>query len=121
MSVCPKSQPDNAFYLKPLSDPQDCWLSSVTIEHNMLKKMALKSVGIDGYYNNHSLKVTTATRLFEVGDDEQLTMQRTGHSSTAVRSYKRIGEKLRPLTSNILNINNITICLHFAMWIKWTW
>ena len=30
-------------------------------------------------------------------------MQRTGHSSTAVRAYKRIGEKLKPLTSDVLN------------------
>ena len=73
----------------------------------MLQKMLpnlFKSAGIDGYYyTNHSLKATTTTRLLEAGVDEQFIMQRNGHSSTAVRSYKRIGEKLRPLTSDVLN------------------
>ena len=44
-----------------------------------------------------------ATRLFEAKVDEQLIMQRTGHTSTAVRSYKRVGEKLRAVTSDALN------------------
>ena len=72
----------------------------------MLQKMVpnlFKSTGIDGYYINHSLKATAATPLFEAGVDEQLIMQRTGHSNTAVMSYKRIGEKLQPLTSDVLN------------------
>jgi len=30
-------------------------------------------------------------------------MQRPGHASTAVRSYKRVGEKLRAITSDVLN------------------
>ena len=47
-----------------------------------------KAAGIPGHFTNHSLKVTSATRLFEARVDEQLIMQRTGHTSTAVRSYK---------------------------------
>ena len=61
------------------------------------------SAGIDGHFTNHSLCATTATRLFEAKVDEQLIMQRTGHTSTAVRSYKRVGEKLRAVTSDVLN------------------
>ena len=30
-------------------------------------------------------------------------MQRTGHALSAVRAYKRIGEKLRAVTSDVLN------------------
>ena len=30
-------------------------------------------------------------------------MQRTGHSSSAVRTYKHVGEKLRTETSDILS------------------
>ena len=53
---------------------------------------------------NHSLRATAATRLFEAGVDEQLIMQRTGHLTTAgVRSYKRVGENLRSITSDVLN------------------
>ena len=62
-----------------------------------------ESAGFDGHFTNHSLRATTATRLFEAKVDEQLIMQRTGHTSTAVRSYKRVGEKLRAVTSDVLN------------------
>ena len=59
---------------------------------------------LSGYYTNHSLRATSATRLFEAGIDKQLIMQRTGHSTTtAVRSYKCTGEKLRAVTSDVLN------------------
>ena len=47
---------------------------------------------------------TAATRLFEVGVDEQLIMQRTRHrSSDSVHSYKRVTENLKHVTSHVLN------------------
>ena len=50
------------------------------------------------------MRSTAATRLFEAGIDEQLIMLRTGHSTTSgVRSYKRVGEKLKSTTSDVLN------------------
>ena len=30
-------------------------------------------------------------------------MQRTGHTSSAMRAYKHVGEKMRALTSDVLN------------------
>ena len=90
--MCPKDRPDNAFYLKPLSNPKlDCWFCKVPLGHNVLQQVVpnfFKAAGIPGHYTNHSLRVTSATRLFEACVDEQLIMQRTGHSSTAVRTYK---------------------------------
>ena len=48
--------------------------------------------------------MTSATRLFDAEVDEQLIMMRTGHSSTdGVRAYKRTSDKLRQLTSDVLN------------------
>lgn len=91
----------------PLSKPKhDCWFCKVPIGHNALQQVVpnlFKAAGIAGHYTNHSLRATSATRLFEASVDEQLIMQRTGHCSTAVRAYKRIGEKLKPLTSDVLN------------------
>ena len=44
------------------------------------------------------------TRLFENDVDEQLIMQRTGYSTTSgMRSYKRIEEKLKAIMSDVLN------------------
>ena len=107
MSKCPKDCPDGAFYLKPLNNPKgDCWFCKVSIGHNVLQQMIpnlFKAAGIQGHFTNHSLRATSATRLVEAQIDEQLIMQSTGHSSTAVRAYKRIGEKLHQML--------LTICL----------
>ena len=107
MSKCPKDRPDSAFYLKPLNNPKaDCWFCKILIGHNVLQQIIpnlFKAAGIEGHYTNHLLRATGATRLFEAQVDEQLIMQRTGDTSTAVRSYKRIGQKLKSVTSDALN------------------
>ena len=105
---CPPDSPDNAFYLKPLSKPAgDTWFQPHPVGHNILGsvvKRLCEAAGLQEHYTNHFLHATAATRLFEAGVDEQLIMQHTGHSTTAaVRSYKRIGEKLRCVTSDVLN------------------
>jgi len=67
----------------------------------------MKAAGYEGQYTNHSLKVSTATRLYSAGVDEQLIMDRTSHSSvTGVRTYKRKVEKLQEITSDVLNTAN---------------
>ena len=107
VSKCPVDRPDGAFYLKPLAKPTDtCWYQKTPVGHNVLQKTVRRlceSAGFDGHFTDHSLRATTATRLFEAKVDEQLIMQRTGHTSRAVRSYKRVGEKLRVVTSDELN------------------
>lgn len=90
----------------------DVWYTNVAVGHNTLAntvKTLCKRGEIAGHFTNHSLRATAATRLFEAGIDEQLIMQRTGHSSnTGVRSYKRVGEKLRQITSDVLNKGELT-------------
>ena len=64
----------------------------------------MRSAHIPGYFTNHSLCVTAATRLYDASVDEDTIMQRTGHrSSQGVRMYKRETEKLKELSSNVLN------------------
>ena len=107
VSKCPVDRPDGAFYLKPLAKPtQTCWYQKTPVGHNTLQKTVSRlcdSAGFDGHFTNHSLRATSATRLFEAKVDEQLIMQRTGHASSAMRAYKRVGEKLRAVTSDVLN------------------
>ena len=63
-----------------------------------------KAGGILGYKTNHSLQVTTVTRLFQSGIDEQLIMSRTGHRSIdGIRKYKRISNEQKEATSEVLN------------------
>ena len=39
------------------------------------------------------MHVSTATRMYDKGFDEQLISEKTGHHSVAVRSYKRTSSK----------------------------
>ena len=59
---------------------------------NTLQRMVselCKTAGVSGFKTNHSLRVTTAIRLFQNGLDEQLIMERTDHRSLdGVRGYK---------------------------------
>ena len=92
-SLCPHDRPDNAFYLTPLVIPRkDCWFKKVPLGHCKLSEVVpslMRSAGISGYFTNHSLRVTAATRLYDATVDEDTIMQRTGHrSSQGVRMYK---------------------------------
>lgn len=107
-SRCPVDRSPNAFYLKPLSAPRGhVWYGKVALGHNTLQNTVprlMKSANFPGYYTNHSLRVSAATRLFYSGVDEQAIMSVTGHSSTdGVRAYKRMSEKLKEFTSDVLN------------------
>ena len=108
MARCSPDRPPNAFYLQPLAEPRgDIWYSKTPCGHNALQKVVpglMKSAGYSGYYANHSLRASCATRLFDSGVDEQLIMNRTGHDSKeGVRAYKRTTTKLNELTSDVLN------------------
>ena len=107
LSLCPAEPKRNSFYLKPLKKPTThCWYSREPLGHNKLSQVVsemCKEAGIVGYYTNHSLRATSATRLFNAGADEQLIMERTGHRSIdGVRSYKRTSENQQQEISDIL-------------------
>ena len=109
-SKCPSTRPKDAFYLQPLKKPtENCWYSPRPIGHcsldNTVSRLC-KSAGIEGYKTNHSLRVTTATRLFQAGVDEQLIMERTGHHSTdGIRTYKRSSVQQQEKISDILSLS----------------
>ena len=44
---------------------------------------------MSGFYSNHSLRSTCATKLYQKNVDEHLIQEQTGHISLAIRSYKR--------------------------------
>ena len=106
-SRCPENRPHNAFYLKPLTKYSECryWYAAVPVGVNMLGnvvKNLCKAAGFDGYFTNHSLRATAATRLFEADVDEQLIKLKTGHTSDAVRSYKRPNDRQLCTISDIV-------------------
>ena len=66
-----------------------------------MKKLT-DAAGFVGNFTCHSFRATVASRLFENGIDEQLIQEQTGHSSTAVRRYKRTSDSLKRKVSNVL-------------------
>ena len=109
IKLCPQDRPGHAFYLQPLKKPkQDCWFTVKPLGHNTLDNMVremCKDAGITGHKTNHSLRATTATRLFHAGVDEQLIMERTGHRSMdGVRCYKRTSQEQHEVLSDIVNL-----------------
>ena len=93
-SLCPPDRPSNIFYLQPLQKPtKEQWYSTRPVGHSTLKttvKRMCSKAGLVGYYTNHSLRATAATRLHHHNIEEQQIMERTGHcSAEAVRSYKK--------------------------------
>ena len=107
-SLCPPGRPMDAFYLLPLPKPRpDCWFSTKPIGRNTLDRTVARlcqKAGIPGYRTNHSLRATTATRLYQAGVDEHFVMERTGHRSLeGVRSYKRTSMAQQENLSDILN------------------
>ena len=94
----PKERKTDNFYLTPLKKPRDdgVWYCITPIGHNLLSqtvKRLCQVAGISGFKTNHSLRVTSATRLFQSGLDEQLIMSRTGHRS--VEGYECTRELVR--------------------------
>jgi integrase len=61
-----------------------------------------KEAGFDGFFTNHSLRATAATRLYAAGVDEQLMAGKTGHRSSAIRNYKRTSEEQLQSVSNLI-------------------
>ncbi len=107
-SLCPDSA--TAFYLQPANKPTEAvWYTSKPLGHNTLSKTICrlcKTSGIEGFKTNHSLRATAATRLYELGVDEQMVMERTSHRSLeGVRSYKRTTSQQQQVLSDILSSN----------------
>lgn len=95
-----------AFYLRPLVKPSgDVWYSCQPQGMKQLTKTVQKlcqQAGLSGYYSNHSLRASAASRLYQHRFDEQLICETTGHRSSSVRSYKRTSEEQKKEISDAL-------------------
>ena len=100
LSKLPKTRTCTAMYLQPRKKySPHSWFLNKPVGVNTLRRMSLKELcktaGLPGYYTNHSLRSSCATRLYVNDIDEQLIQEVTGHRSLAVRSYKRTCEAQR--------------------------
>lgn len=99
-----------AFYLRPLVKPsENVWYSCQRQGIHQLTKTVKRlcsAAGLEGFFTNHSLRATAASRLYEKQFDEQLICETTGHRSSAVRSYKRTSDGQRKAISDALIAGN---------------
>lgn len=103
-----------AFYLRTNVNWQQCplWYTCQPIGKNQLNdylKNLMRSAGYFGNFTNHSLRATTATRLFHGKCDEQLIAEQTGHSSNAIRRYKKSNIAQKQDVSRILSGEKKTV------------
>ena len=106
LSLLPKTCTCNAFYLQPRKKYfAKSWFVNKPAGVNKLRNVVrdiCHAARLPGYYTNHSLRSTTATKLYHNNIDEQLIMEITGHRSLAVQSYKRTCGKQRKLASRCI-------------------
>ena len=107
MSHVPEDAPGNAFYLRPLKEPKgNVWYYKIAAGRESLGNVVantMKRAGFEGYYTNHSLRRTCATRLYDKGFPEQLIQETTGHrSADGVRCYKRTSSSAKRKASEIV-------------------
>ena len=81
----------NAFYRSALKCPQlTCWYSNVPVGHNKLAptvKWLCDQAEISGYRTYHSLRATAATRMYDMGINEQLICEKTGERTEVIKTY----------------------------------
>ena len=95
LSKLPPNRSCASLYLQPkanCNEDDPYWYHDRPIGVNRLQKVVstmCSQAGLPGYYTNHSLYSTAATRLYHNKFEEQVIQEITGHRSLAVRSYKR--------------------------------
>ena len=75
--------------------------ASVNRLRNVVKNIGEKAK-LPGFYSNHSLCSTPATKFYHNNVDEQLIHEITGHRSLATCSYKRTSDQQRKFASKCI-------------------
>ena len=106
MNLLPVWGSKQNFYVQSLKKPKPfCWYSTMPVGINNVRKVIgrlLKDAGLDGYFTNHSLRRTCATRLFQAGTSSKLVKEITGHVSDAVNKYQSTSDAQRMAVSSII-------------------
>ena len=86
-----------AFYMQPVqkqpADPSRAWYKNMAVGVNPPKNMMTKVselARLPVRYTNHSLRATSASKMFVSGVPEKIVAEVTGHKSVeALRQYER--------------------------------
>ena len=90
MRKLPPKQRSSSLYLRPLRRyTERVWFRDSPTGINTLRstvKNLCNEAGLERLFMNHSLRATTARRMYNGNCPEQVIQERTGHRSLAVRS-----------------------------------
>ena len=93
-------------YLHSLKKPKPyVWYGESPLGINKVRsvvKEMLRDVGLDGFFTNHSLHRTAASRLYQAGQNVKLIKEVTGHISNAVEKYEITSDQQRMDISSII-------------------
>ena len=107
INLLPEKRDESSFYFQPLSKPKPhMWFSLQSAGHNKLEgvvKGIMSAAGSVGNFSNHSLRASTATRLYRAGVSDQLIKEQTGHRSNAIESYKRTSDIQKRNVSRVIS------------------
>ena len=106
MNLLPRGGLRKNLYLHSLKKPKPAlWYTTTPLGVNKVRSVVkdmLKSAGLDGFFTNHSLRRTAATRLFQSGQNVKLIKEVTGHISDAVEKYETTSDAQRMRISSII-------------------
>ena len=105
----PVNRKCSALYLRPVKNyTPNHWYYDRPVGVNKLQSVVrdvCKKAGLEGFYTNHSLRSTAATRLYQQNIPEQVIQEITGHWSLAVRGYKHTCDaQKKEATACIFNV-----------------
>ena len=99
-----------SFYLRPLRYVPETgkpWFVNVSVGINTLKTVLpnlSKEAGLSTKYTNHSLRATSATRMYRQDIPEKVIAETTGHQSLAgLRAYENTSLSQKRLVTKTLN------------------
>ena len=106
ISLLPKTGLKPNLYLHSLKlTKPNLWYCETPLGINKVRSVVsdmLKHAGLDGFFTNHSLRRTAATRLFRAGKNVKLIKEITGHVSNAVEKYEITSDEQRMELSSII-------------------
>ena len=109
MSKLPLKRKTNALYLRLKANySPTVWYVDRPVGVNTLQSVVnnvCKEAGLNGYFTNHSLRATSATRMYQSNLPEQVIQETTGHRSLAIRSYQKTSENQKRKASEAIFID----------------
>ena len=114
ISLCPRITPKTKkmnFYLRSLDKPTPSqWYGEQIVGVNTIRKVVgrlLRDAQLNGYFTNHSLRRSGASRLFQSGFDRKLVKEYTGDTSDAVDQYQVTSDEQRKQISRCISGENV--------------